>query len=86
MTNFMVIWEQYDEDTWCAEWTSLKRLALIKQVEPGQYTCLVGTVDEMEWHSNSTTLAHAQALCMRYMMLINNCDSLEQVRAISYKL
>ena len=86
MTNFMVIWEQYDKDTWCAEWAELNRLALVKQTEPDHWTCLVGTVEEMEWHTNSRTLAGAKALCMRYMILVNNCDDIERVRKISYTL
>ena len=81
----MLIWEQYDKDTWGVEWEALDRLALIKRTDDDQYTCLVGTLSEMEWNSVSGTLAGAKALCLRYMLLIKNCDP-DRVRHLSYKL
>ena len=81
----MLIWEQYDKETWGCEWPALDRLALIKQMEDGNYTCLVGTVAEMEWFKHADTLTQAKALCVRYMILARNCEA-EQLKKLSYKL
>ncbi len=71
----MLIWEQYDKDTWGAEWLDLNRLALVKRMEmDGGFACLVGTTTEMEWYSASDTLDDAKARCLRYLLLINNCE------------
>ena len=81
----MLIWEQYDKETWGAEWVDLGRVALIKETTPGEYTCLVGTVEDMEWHSEADTLARAKALCLRFMLLVRNCEP-DRVKVLSYKL
>ena len=70
----MLTWEQYDKDTWGAEWGALDRLALVKRLDDGTYACLVGTTTEMEWHTACDTLYDAQAKCQRYMLLVNNCE------------
>jgi len=81
----MLIWEQYDKDTWGAEWLAIKRLALVKAMGDGSYTCLVGTTSEMEWMGTAGELSHAQALCMRYLLLANNCEP-DKVKRLSFKL
>ncbi len=82
----MLIWEQYDKDTWGTEWAALKRLALIKKMEDGSFTCLVGTSADMEWMTISDNLPGAKALCVRYLILANNCTSAERLRKLSHKL
>ncbi len=86
VNDIMLVWEQYDKDTWGCEWESLKRLGLIKKMEDGSYTCLVGTTAEMEWASNADNLSGAKALCIRYMILANNCTSADRLKKLSYKL
>jgi len=81
----MLIWEQYDDETWGAEWETLRRLALIKLTAPGEYTCLVGTLEEAEWSTVTATLSAGKALCQRFMILVNNCNP-ERVKVLSYKL
>jgi len=68
----MLIWEQYDSDTWGIEWDAINRLALIKETHPDEYTLIVGTVEDAEYVSKAATLSHAKAKAMRYMMLIIN--------------
>jgi len=82
----MLIWEQYDKDTWGAEWLAISRLALVKAMDDGSYTCLVGTTSEMEWMSISDNLPGAKALCVRYLILANNCASAERLKKLSHKL
>ncbi len=82
----MLIWEQYDADTWACEWDALNRMALIKKMEDDTYTCVVGTIADMEWSVSADTLTNGKALCVRYMILANNCMDLERLKKLSYKL
>lgn len=81
----MLIWEQYDDETWAAEWTDADLLALVKLTAPNEYTCLVGTLAEMQWSSVADTLSGAKALCVRFMLLVKNCEP-DRARVLSYKL
>ena len=81
----MLIWEQYDKDTWGTEWEALRRLALVKAMDDGSFACLVGTTSEMEWMGAADNLSHARALCMRYLLLTNNCEP-DKVKKLSFKL
>lgn len=76
----MLIWEQYDSDTWGIEWDEIKRLALIKETQPDEYTLIVGTVEDAEYVSKAATLSHAKAKAMRYMMLIINDADIERIK------
>ena len=76
----MLIWEQYDSDTWGIEWGAINRLALIKETQPDEYTLIVGTVEDAEYVSKAATLSHAKAKAMRYMMLIINDADIERIK------
>ena len=81
----MLTWEQYDADTWGAEWLDQGRLALVKRVAEDQYAIIAGTFTELEWSGESEGLSDAQAKAARFLLLANNCDD-KQLRRLKYKV
>ena len=84
----MLIWEQYDVDTWGAEWQTnddRQRLALVKRVRDDHYSIVAGTLNELEWSGEAETLSDGQARAARFLLLVNNCEG-KQLDRLKFKL
>jgi hypothetical protein len=72
----MLIWEQYDSDTWGLEWGEY--LALVKLAEK-TYTAIVGTVDEALWVGYGDELKELTHRCNRAMIVLYNDADISRV-------
>jgi len=83
----MLIWEQYDTDTYGAEWEQedKTRLALVKRVRDDHYSIVAGTINELEWSGEAYTLSDGKARAARYLLLVNNCEG-KQLDKLKHKL
>ncbi len=73
----MLVFEQYDSDTWGFEWNDL--LCLIKNTDDS-YTSIVGTIQDALWIGHDTEWNSIKSRSIRAMIVLHNEADIDRVK------
>ena len=73
----MLVFEQYDKDTWGIEWGDY--LCLIKNTEDS-YTAVVGTVEDALWVGYGSDYTNIKSRAIRAMIVLHNEADINRVK------